>query len=186
MKKTVLIIFILFFPAGEVMADSVSVCLEGLSVHPENQRDFSGHYDRKLDSDGDFVITPGIHIFYDRAVSGDWFNRVRFMGSYMSDCAELPAGYIGAGVVCPVENNRNYSVDFFLGGGWFGRRDWSSRFKNYYSPVLHRSGRVEWMIAPFPGLDLCLHPWRGPVSFVISFSTIIYVSQLSAGVQVKM
>lgn len=177
---------LLFFSAGlDAVADSISVCVEGLSIHPGNQRSFSDNYDRKLDSNGDFVITPGFLLFFDRAVSGDWFNRVRFMGSYISDCAGLPAGFIGAGAVCPVEDTGNYSVDFFLGGGWFGRRVWSSKFQNYYSPVLHQSGPVEWVIMPFPGIDLRLHPWRGPASLVVSFSTIIYVSQLSAGVQVK-
>lgn len=186
MKKYFFILSLVILSADlNAQTDRISICVEGLSIHPENQRDFALYYDRKLDSNGDLVITPGFLLCYDRAVSNEWFTHLRFMGSFINDCAELPAGYVGAGVIRPMLKKRNYSLNAFLGGGWFVRSDWSSHFKNYYSPVMHKSGSVEWVIAPLPGIDLLIHPWRLPCSFIISFSTVIYVSQLCAGVQVN-
>jgi len=98
--------FILLCDGLYARQDSLSLCMEGLSIHPENQRDFAEHYDRRLDSHGDFVITPGFLLCYDRAVSNESFSHVRIMGSYISDCALLPAGYVGAGVILPFADDR--------------------------------------------------------------------------------
>jgi hypothetical protein len=174
--------FILSFSFLDAQPDDLALCVQGLSIHPENQRDFAEYYDRKLDSHGDFVFTPGFLIWYDRAVSNEWCSHVRFIGGYISDCIKYPAGFIGAGAVFPVTEKRDYSVNGCIGAGWYGRKDWSRRVDNYYSPVLQRTGSVEWMIMPYPEIELRLHPWSLPCSIVISFSSVIYVSQLSAGV----
>jgi hypothetical protein len=179
------VLFILSFVYLNAQPDNLSLCIQGLSIHPENQHDFAEYYDRKLDSHGDFVFTPGFLIFYDRAVSNQWYSHVRFIGGFISDCIEYPAGFIGAGVVFPVIEKRNYSVNGCIGAGWYGRKDWTQRVDNYYSPVFQRTGSIEWVIMPYPEIELRLHPWSLPFSMVISFSSVIYVSQLSAGVLVN-
>lgn len=188
MKKNIflpVLILFLTFADQHAMADSISLCMQGMSIHPGNQEDFSTDYDRKLDSRGNFIYTPGFLINYDIDVSGGWYTHLRITGSYIDDCAMLPAGYLGAGFLFPMVEDRVYSLNVFLGGGLFCRRDWLTRFPNHYSPVLQKAGPVEWIIAPFPGIEISLHPWRLPVNLVISFSTVIYVSQLCAGVQIN-
>jgi len=186
MKKNIFILFLFIFTADlSARTDSISLCMQGISIHPGNQEDFATDYDRKLDSHGNFIFTPGFLISYDRAVSNEWFTHVRFTGSYISDCAMLPAGYIGAGVIYPVIGGKNYSMNAFLGGGLFCRKDWTYRFKDHYSPVMQKARSVEWIITPFPGIDVSFHPWDFRGSLVISLSTVIYVSQLCAGVQIK-
>lgn len=173
----------LMISGSGVYADSLSVCLQGLSIHPGNQQELADQYDRRLDSHGNFIFTPGFAVNYDVSVSGKWFTHVRFAGSYINDCAKLPSGYIGAGVLFPAADSRCFSVNLCLGGGLFLRRDWRSRINNYYSPVMQEAGPVEWIIGPLPVIDLLIHPWDFQGSLVISFLTVIYVSQLSAGFQ---
>lgn len=184
MKSAFLIaLFILFTPVLNAHEDSLSLCLQGLSIHPENQEDLAESYDRKLDAHGDFVFTPGFSVSYDKTISSEWFSHVRFTGGYMSDCAALPAGFIGAGGVFPVIQKKYYSLYGCIGAGLFARDNWEDHVEDYYSPVMQQAGKLEWILLPYPEIEFRFHPWRSPFSVVVSFFSVIYVSQLSAGVQ---
>jgi len=184
-KAIFTVFFIMSITVLNARTDSLSLSMQGLSIHPENQRDFAAYYDRKLDSHGDFVLTPGFMISYDLNIPDDRSDYIRITAGYISDCAKLPAGFIGSGILIPMIRQDYYSVYGCFGAGLFARRDWRSRINNYYSPVLQHSGSVEWMIMPYPEIELRLHPWDSRLSVIVSFFSVIYVSQLSAGVQIK-
>jgi len=184
--KTILFITLFIISASGLNAerDSFSLSMQGLSIHPENQTDLAENYDRKLDSHGNFVFTPGFLISYDKSIHSEWFTHVRFTGGYMSDCAMLPAGFIGAGGIFPVIQKKYYSLYGCIGAGLYVREDWADHLENYYSPVMQQTGSVEWIILPYPEIELRIHPWDFPASVIISLFSVIYVSQLSAGLQV--
>lgn len=186
--KLFIVIILLFIPLTTVSAqtDYLTLCMQGLSLHPENQRDLAGYYDRKLDPHGDFVYTPGVLLGYDKTISNTYFSHIRFVGSYMSDCLSFPAVFIGASGVFPLINEDNYSISGSIGAGWYGRKNWKYRIANHYQTIMRRSGSVEWIIMPTPELELKIHPWSFPGSLIVSFMTVIYVSQVSAGVQLNL
>lgn len=184
MKRFIPILFTALLIAGSRgYADSLAFSLQGLSIHPDNQRELADQFYRSLDRHGNFVFTPGLAVNYDISFPNKWFTHIRFTGCYINDCAKLPSGYIGTGVLFPFINEKYYSLNICLAGGLYLRRDWRSRIENYYSLVMQKAGPVEWIIGPLPAIDLLVHPWDFQGSLLISFITVIYVSQLSAGFQ---
>ena len=163
--------------------DSLSVRADLLSVHPENHRGSARYFDWKLDPHGDLVFTPGLVLGYDRAVEGKVYSHIRLSGSIFIDCVRYPAGFAGAGALFPLTHGDFYSLCACLGAGLYVRKDWLDVSPNFNSRTMIRSGPVQWVIMPYPEIELRLSPEGSRAAAVVSFASIIYVSMLCAGVQ---
>lgn len=165
--------------------DYISICALGLTVHPDNQGDLAQYYPRKLDHDADFILTPGIVVNYDRYVEEGTFHSLRITGSYFSDCADMPAGYIGAGGLMDLVKSDYFSMQFCLGAGLYMRENWERKLDDKYSSILFKSGAVEWIVLPFPELELQFHPEDDRVQLVVDIMSLIYVSMIDAGIRMR-
>lgn len=90
----ILSLFTMFSGTGVYAGtDYITIGAQPFSIHPDNQKPLAKYYERKLDHDAIVIFTPGAGLTYDRSVSMGWFTHIRYLASFMSDCANMPAGY---------------------------------------------------------------------------------------------
>lgn len=155
-----------------------------LSVHPGNQRDLAEYYPRKLDSNADFILTPGISLGYDRSLNYGYVSHMRFTAGYFDDCASMPAGYIAAGAMLDIMHRKYFSIQMCLGLAGYMRENWEHKLGGHYSTILKESGPVEWIVIPFPEIELQFYPAHGSVQLVVDIMSVIYVSIINVGIRV--
>lgn len=133
MVKRFIVISIMFQMIfySSLYADGVGGNLTVLSMHtnPANLA-LREQYPRRLDPEGNFVITPGFEGYYDRELSSRPWGMVdmRFAYGEGYDCADLHAGYVhwGGRWIFPWTGNVQFNIG--IGPTLIFRESWTKRF----------------------------------------------------------
>jgi hypothetical protein len=166
--------------------DRIGAAFLPLSIHPGNQRHMAKYYDHKLDQNAILIYTPGATLWYDRARGGDTFTHIRFLGTFMSDCADMPAGFAAVCGVLPFWESGRFSASGILGAGVFARKSWKYSKVGHTNSVLFNAGKVQWIAGPYPELELTYRLPDCRAQFVMDVFTALYVSTLSFGLSIPL
>lgn len=185
MKRITVLILLLLKSSLYASDDYVSLCAQGLSIHPGNQDNLARYYPRKLNRDAWFILTPGVLCTYDKSVQDDLFTHYRLACSYFDDCASMPAGYLAAGGLIDFLDKKYLSVQCFIGIAGYVRKNWKYKIE-HHSSAMFAAGPVEWIVLPFPGVEIQLHPADDSVQLIANFACLIYVSMVDVGFRVRL
>ena len=86
--------------ASLVFADAIGASMTILSIHTKpGTLALRDQYPRRIDAEGNFVITPGVEGYYQRQLpSRPWkMDAMRFALGVGYDCADLKSGYVHLG-----------------------------------------------------------------------------------------
>ena len=166
--------------------DYAGAAFQPLSMHPGNQRHMAKYYDHKLDHNAILIYTPGAKLWYDRASGGDTFTHIRVIGVFMRDCADMPAGYAAVCGVLPFYDSGRFSAAGILGAGAFARKNWKYSKVGHTNSVLFDGGRVQWIVGPYPELELQYTIPSCRAQIVADIFTALYVSTASIGLRIPL
>lgn len=142
------------------------------------------YYDHKLDDSAILIYTPGAKLWYDHAVHEDTVSHARFLGAFLRDCADMPAGYAAVCGVLPLLECGPVSASGILGAGVFARRNWKYSRVGHSNSILFNAGQIQWAVGPYPELELQCRLPECRARLVADFFTVLYVSALSFGVSI--
>jgi len=119
-----------------VFADAIGASFTLLSIHTNpGSLALREQYPRKIDAEGNFVITPGVEGYYERQLpSRLWkMEAMRFALGVGYDCANMKAGYVHWGGRWVFPWTENLQLDIGLGPSLFFRESWTKRFEDLVS-----------------------------------------------------
>ena len=179
---------LLFLSAAPLSAedDRIGAAFLPLSIHPGNQRHMAKYYDHKLDHNAILIYTPGAKLWYDRKTGENTFTHIRLLGTFMRDCADMPAGFAAVCGVLPFCESGRFSASGILGAGVFARKSWKYSKVGHTNSVLFNAGKVQWIAGPYPELELTYRLPDCRAQFVMDVFTALYVSTLSFGLNVPL
>ncbi|MCH7477786.1 MAG: hypothetical protein IIA14_06760 [SAR324 cluster bacterium] len=110
-------------------ADAVGGELIVLTTHVQSQRDAPLHlYDRKLDAEGRYVLTPGLEIYFDRELEEPIWKatEVRFSAGLLSDSIKHQFGYLAFMGRWVFSGSERFEWSLHAGPGLIFRESWRS------------------------------------------------------------
>ena len=108
-------------------ADAAGAELVILTTHVQDQRDAPvEHYQRKLDSNGRFVLTPGLEIYYDTTLDEPIWKakEIRTSAGLLKDSVDHLLGYVAVMGRWILDDHDPLQISIHAGLGFIFRESW--------------------------------------------------------------
>lgn len=161
-----------------------------LTSHVRSQRGAPvRHYARRLDEHGTHVLTPGLELYYDRALTAPWLQarHVRLAAGRLSDSALHELGYVAVMGRWLLREGPRLDVSLQLGPGLLYRESWRDLPGYEGHALLNETDDFlpgyEWAVLPLGDLDLAWRLTPGLQAVWSIFPGLPYVVMQSVGVR---
>jgi len=180
----------LVWSAERARADALGAEAILLSVHVMSQRDAPvERYERRLDEQGQAVVTPGLELYLDRDLAQPlWGARAwRFTAALFEDSVRHRAGYLNLGGVWWLHKSSRWEALFVFGPGFLFRESWRDILEYNPDNPLEESDRFlpgyEYKVLPLGSVDVLYRLNTGWQAVWSLFPGLPYVLTQSLGIR---